>query len=124
MSRGFLIHAYNNEQIDYGSMALCCALLIKKNLKYNNVTLVTTLDTIDWLRKSHDKRFISYAFDNIITTSIYNMSNVIVSDTEYDLWKEYKFADNFLQIDLMTMLYSKAQSTSATMASVLPVSNS
>ena len=70
MSRGFLIHAYNNKQIDYGSMALCCALLIKKNLKYNNVTLVTTLDTIDWLRKSHDKRFISYAFDNIITTSI------------------------------------------------------
>ena len=55
---------------------------------------------------------IKYFYDvkdhNIITTSIYNMSNVIVSDTEYDLWKEYKFADNFLQIDLMTMLYSKA----------------
>ena len=70
MSRGFLIHAYNNEQIDYGMMALCCALLIKKHLKENTTALVTTQDTIDWLKQSSHGDLVNYAFDKIIVTDI------------------------------------------------------
>lgn len=44
----------------------------------------------------------------IICNSLYNLSTIIISDKNQDVWKEYKYADNFLQIDLMTMLYSKA----------------
>ena len=70
MSRGFLIHAYNNEQIDYGSMALCCALLIKKNLKYNKTCLVTVADTFQWLKSSYPEQIIDHAFDKIIILDI------------------------------------------------------
>ena len=70
MSRGFLIHAYNNKQIDYGMMALCCALLIKKHLKENTTALVTTQDTIDWLERSPHSDLVNYAFDKIIVADI------------------------------------------------------
>jgi hypothetical protein len=70
MSRGFLIHAYNNTQIDYGQMALCCALLVKKNLKENTTALITSVDTIDWLMQSYDSNLLDYAFDKVIITDI------------------------------------------------------
>ena len=44
-----------------------------------------------------------------ICQSIFNMSNVITSndDNNFDRWKRWKFAKNFLTLDLLTMLYSK-----------------
>lgn len=44
-----------------------------------------------------------------ITESICRMSQLVIDkNSNFDLWKEYKYAKNFLSIDLLTMLYSKA----------------
>ena len=40
-SRGILMFAHNNEEIDYFRLAVANAKLIKKNLKINNITVVT-----------------------------------------------------------------------------------
>lgn len=65
MSKGFLIYAHNNEEVDYGKLAICCALMIKRNLKINDTCLVTDQGTIDWLRSNNDAALINYAFDHI-----------------------------------------------------------
>lgn len=65
MSRGFLVYAYNNEQIDYGEIALANALMIRANSSEPNVTLVTDKGTMDWLKKNHDEDFINSVFDRI-----------------------------------------------------------
>jgi len=65
MSKGFCIHAYNNLEIDYGTMALCCALLIKKNLNINSTALITTDDTINEIQKLHGSKILEKAFDFI-----------------------------------------------------------
>lgn len=46
---------------------------------------------------------------NRICESIFNMSNIITSndDNNFDKWKRWKYAKNFLALDLLTMLYSK-----------------
>lgn len=46
---------------------------------------------------------------NRICESIFNMSNIITSndDNNFDKWKRWKYAKNFLTLDLLTMLYSK-----------------
>lgn len=46
---------------------------------------------------------------NRICESIFNMSNIITSnnDSNFDKWKRWKYAKNFLTLDLLTMLYSK-----------------
>lgn len=41
-------------------------------------------------------------------SSIYNLSNLIISNENEQVWKKYKYANVYLHIDLMTMLYSKA----------------
>ena len=44
-----------------------------------------------------------------LTESIFRMSQLVIDkNSDFDLWKEYKYARNFLSIDLLTMLYSKA----------------
>lgn len=45
-----------------------------------------------------------------ICESIYNLSKIITSKNEvdFDRWKRWKYANNFLTLDLLTMLYSKA----------------
>lgn len=45
-----------------------------------------------------------------ICKSIYNLSKIITSKNEidFDKWKRWKYANNFLTLDLLTMLYSKA----------------
>ena len=46
---------------------------------------------------------------NKICLSIFNLSNIITQDKEnIDRWKCWKYANNFLTVDLLTMLYSKA----------------
>jgi hypothetical protein len=70
MSQGYLIHAYNNQEIDYGTMALCAALLIKKNCAINNVCLVTTKDTLTYLKQTHSAPLLQKAFDNIQVVKI------------------------------------------------------
>jgi hypothetical protein len=65
MSKGFLIYAHNNEEIDYGKLALCCALMIKRNLKVNNTCLVTDQGTLDYLKASQPPELVKKAFDYI-----------------------------------------------------------
>lgn len=44
-----------------------------------------------------------------ICKSIFNISNTITQDKDnIETWKKWKFANNFLTMDLLTMLYSKA----------------
>lgn len=65
MSKGFLIYAHNNEEVDYGKIALVCSLMIKANLKENDVCLVTDQGTLDWMNKSLDADLMKQAFNHV-----------------------------------------------------------
>jgi hypothetical protein len=69
-SRGFLMFAYNSSNIDYATMALCNALLIKKHLTVNSVALVTDQPTLDHLKRTADPALISFAFEHVIIDSV------------------------------------------------------
>lgn len=43
-----------------------------------------------------------------ICESIFNLSKVITQEDNLERWKRWKYAKNFLTLDLLTMLYSKA----------------
>ena len=50
----------------------------------------------------------SYTYDKICE-SIFNLSKIITSEKDnIDKWKKWKYAKNFLTLDLLTMLYSQA----------------
>jgi hypothetical protein len=84
MDRGYLFHAYNNMEIDYGTMALCSALLIKKNLRFNQTAIVTTTDTLEWLEAQHSQDLINRAFDRIILVDRdFDVADRTFRDTRY-----------------------------------------
>lgn len=74
MSRGYLIFANNNPQVDYGLLALINALMIKANCRENNVSLVTDEGTIGWLRQSRGA-LVDQTFDQVIVRPWDEMSN-------------------------------------------------
>lgn len=85
-SRGFLMFAYNNPQVDYGLMALCNALMIKANCCEKHVSLVTDEGTIGWLKQSQGEALVNKAFDNIILDEIPTPDQAQTkrySDTQY-----------------------------------------
>ena len=87
LKRGFLLLAFNNNEIDYIKMACCCALSIKSHLKYNHVTLVTD-GSINWLEKILSKDQIEKIFDNIIIVETQDKENI---RTHYDSpWTKFK----------------------------------
>lgn len=96
MSRGYLIYAYNNSNIDYGTIALCNSLLIKKNCKVNNVALVTSSWTIKYLEKLYTKRFIKKVWDHIIIRDIdtTNADERRFMDTRYTKFHSKYFNSN------------------------------
>jgi hypothetical protein len=63
---GYLLHAFGNKKLDYGKLAVCCALSIKTNLKTNNVSVVLDEQTERWLKKTIPSDVLSTAFDKII----------------------------------------------------------
>lgn len=65
-SKGFLMFAHNNSEIDYGKIALVNASAIKKNLKENKVAIVTDQGTLDWLIKDNGQEVVDKLFDHII----------------------------------------------------------
>lgn len=69
MTRGIILFAFNNEELDYTKMAICCSLAIKYNMENNNVTLVTDEGSIRWAEKTHAD-LIGKAFDNIIISDV------------------------------------------------------
>ena len=95
MRKGFLIHAYNNEELDYGTMALCCALLIKKHLTINSTALVTSSDTIRWLLSQYDQKVVESAFDEVIVVDIErNVGQRTFYDTRYTAKKQPYYNTN------------------------------
>jgi len=65
MSRGVLMFAHNNTEIDYFKIACANALMVKKNLNVP-VTLITDSGTADWGKSALGKDFVDSCFDNII----------------------------------------------------------
>lgn len=65
MSKGVLMYAHNNDEIDYLKIACANALMVKKNLEVP-VTLVTDSGTIDWGRKALGDEFIDMCFEQVI----------------------------------------------------------
>jgi hypothetical protein len=66
MSRGYLMFAHNNPQVDYGLMALCNALMIKANSREKNVALITDDGTYGWLKESQGEALVARAFDKVL----------------------------------------------------------
>jgi hypothetical protein len=64
--RGFLLHAFGHKDLDYGKLAVCCALSIKSNLKNNNVTVIMDEGTKKWVYSSIPNDILKIAFDKII----------------------------------------------------------
>lgn len=102
MSRGIVLMAYNNAEIDYGQMALINALMIKKNMG-EQITLITDEGTIGWLNNNHDEEIVSSAFDNIIiadhTTPATNIRNY--KDSSY-MVKKLQY-NNTTRVDIYNL---------------------
>jgi len=64
--RGFLLHAFGHTDLDYGKLAICCALSIKTHLKHNHVTVVMDEGTNLWLKSSIPPKILKKAFDTIL----------------------------------------------------------
>ena len=102
MTQGYCIHAYNNLEINYGTMALCAALLIKKNCKINQVCLITTEDTINELHRQHSKTLIDAAFDHIQIIEIdRNVFERKYYDTRYSVKSQPYY--NLNRFDIFTL---------------------
>jgi len=65
MSRGVLMYAHNNSEIDYLKIACSNALMVKKNLNVP-VSLVTDEGSISWAKESLGEDFLNLCFENII----------------------------------------------------------
>jgi hypothetical protein len=65
MTRGALIFAHNNRNIDYAYMAMVSAQLAKKNLGIP-VSLVTDPSTMEWVKTSNNYEQLVSTFDKII----------------------------------------------------------
>ena len=66
LDRGFVMFAYNNSSIDYASLALVNALLIKKHLRTNAGALIADHNAMDHLESLYNTDVIRRAFDRII----------------------------------------------------------
>lgn len=68
MTRGVLMFAHNNTEIDYFKIACANALMVQKNLKVP-VTLVTDDGTLGWGKKVLGEDFVSQCFENVIVVN-------------------------------------------------------
>lgn len=67
MTKGILLFAHNNRQIDYAKMSILTAKLAHKNLKVP-VSLVTDPSTMEWMDQSKILKQASELYDKIIIT--------------------------------------------------------
>ena len=65
MSQGIVFFAHNNSEIDYGSIALANALMIKHHMGINAITLITDEGTVRHLKSQYDQSLIDSTFENI-----------------------------------------------------------
>lgn len=90
MSKGVLLFAHNNRQIDYGKSAYIAAKFVKKNLNVP-VSLVTDTGTVNWLEKN-DRLDLKKTFDKIILSDD-SASQVSQPRRYYDGSLNYKKAE-------------------------------
>jgi hypothetical protein len=65
-SKGFLMFAHNNEEIDYMQLAVINSLLIQKHLKIKNITVVTDPHSLKHAEKTLGKKLIKKAINNLV----------------------------------------------------------
>jgi hypothetical protein len=123
MSRGVLMYAHNNAEIDYFRIACANALLVQKHLNVP-VTLVTDAGTVEWGRKDLGNKFVDKCFEKIVIVDRdWNFSNTRnYSDTSYTTkslqfyncnhWEAYELSpyDETLFIDADYLIMSNALS--------------
>lgn len=81
MTRGVLMYAHNNSEIDYLQIACANALMVKHNLKVP-VTLVTDSGSLSWAKSQLGDEFINSCFDTVIETTKHDFDNTrVFSDT-------------------------------------------
>jgi hypothetical protein len=66
MNKGIVILAHNNRKVDYSKMALISARFAGKNLNAP-VSLITDIDTINWMKQDNTWNEAQSIFDKIIT---------------------------------------------------------
>ena len=52
MSKGFMMFAHNNDEIDYPKLAVVNAMLIKQNCDIHDITVVTNQASYDYTSKN------------------------------------------------------------------------
>jgi len=123
MTKGALIFAHNNKEIDYLKIACVNALMIQKNLGVG-VTLITDEGTIGWARESLGNKFLDKCFEHIIIEDrdyVFQNKNIrlyrdTVYNTEYlpfyncNHWMAYDLSpyDETLFIDADYLIMSDA----------------
>jgi hypothetical protein len=65
MTRGVLMIAHNNQEIDYFKIACANALMVQKNLKVP-VTLITDEGTLEWGSKTYTEKFVNQCFEKVV----------------------------------------------------------
>ena len=65
MSQGVVFFAHNNTEIDYGSVAIANATMIKHHMGVDAITLITDEGTMRHMNNTWDKNIIENAFENI-----------------------------------------------------------
>jgi len=83
--RGFLLHAFSSKELDYATLAVCCALSIKTNLKNNNVTIIMDERIEKNLKSLFSSSVIDKAFDDIIISKQeFKVAKRLHYDTPWD----------------------------------------
>ena len=68
MSQGIVLFAHNNTEIDYGSVAIANATMIKNHMGVDAITLITDEGTMRHMNNTWDKNTIDSTFENIKIT--------------------------------------------------------
>ena len=63
MSKGFLMFAHNNDEIDYLKLATVNAYLIKENCDIHDITVVTNQASYDYTTSQIGEEFVNNAIN-------------------------------------------------------------
>lgn len=66
LSRGILMFAHNNAEIDYFGLAVVNSLLIQRHLGIKDITVVTDSYSLEYATKTLGKKLINEAINNIV----------------------------------------------------------
>ena len=72
--KGVCFFAYNNEQIDYGALAILASRQVKQKLGLP-VCLITDEGTVNWIEQSRGADLVNESFDYIISKNIEHAKN-------------------------------------------------